>query len=115
MSPIWPPFLQGVDMRIAHDWATEGELFIRYCLLAPALTVRNRVAGRSRHLTASWYDSISIILSRFSHRPGFLFMGPVLSLVSLDPAQIRLFLCTSISLTGVGSGVVQMGVAYDDF
>lgn len=42
-------------------------------------------------------------------------MGPVLSLVSLDPAQIRLFLCTSISLTGVGSGVVQMGVAYDDF
>ncbi|RAH55377.1 hypothetical protein BO85DRAFT_83951 [Aspergillus piperis CBS 112811] len=40
------------------------------------------------------YPSFSVV----SRRPKFFFMGLVLSLIFLDPAQIRFFLCTSISL-----------------
>ncbi|OJI83144.1 hypothetical protein ASPTUDRAFT_57105 [Aspergillus tubingensis CBS 134.48] len=114
MSPVWPPFIQGVDMRIAHDWATESDLFIRFCLLAPALTVRSRVAGRSRHLTASWYDSISIILSRFSPSQILLYgTGFVIGFPGSSADQVLSL--HFYFLDGVGSGVVQMGVAYDDF
>ncbi|PWY83771.1 hypothetical protein BO94DRAFT_114620 [Aspergillus sclerotioniger CBS 115572] len=125
-------------MRIAHDWAAEivgptcsnrlkacfwggsimirpthpcpGGSFIRFCLPTPASTVRSRVADRSRH------QEHIFIPSRFYNRHGFAVVRATgLSLDPLDPAQTSFFLCTSISLNGVGSGVVQMGVAYDDF
>ncbi|PYI02894.1 hypothetical protein BO78DRAFT_210034 [Aspergillus sclerotiicarbonarius CBS 121057] len=78
-----------------------------FVLFADAGLDRETSCEPKRHVAASF--SVVFLTVTDYHCPSDWFV------LIPGPLQIRFFLCTCISLNGVGSGVVQMGVAYDDF